>query len=86
MAFQKGHKKVGGRPKGSTTKPRFSDYITEKDVRKLVSSALILAKGGNDIMLKFCLEQHFGKAIQPMEGDFKGEIKLVFDESFKTKI
>ena len=83
MAFQKGHKPMGGRPKGSISKPRFSDYITEKEVNTLIKKAFALAQKGNETMLKFCLEQHFGKALQPVEGEFKGELVLKFDESFK---
>lgn len=80
----KGGRQPGaGRPKGSTTKPRFSDYITEKDVNALVKKALELASQGNDNMIKFCLEHHFGKAMQPMEGNFNANVIFSFDESFK---
>jgi hypothetical protein len=79
----RGGKQPGaGRPKGSTTKPRMSDYLTEKDVKQLVSKALELAKDGNDNMLKFVLEQHLGKAIQPVEGSFTGDVNITFHSSF----
>ncbi len=77
--------KKGGRPKGSTTKPRMSDYLTEKEVDSLVSKAYELAKLGDTTMLKFVLEQHFGKAIQPVEGDLKGNITIKFDNAFTSE-
>lgn len=75
-----------GRPPGSTTKPRLSDFLTEKDVKELVSTAKKLAKKGNDTMLKFILEQHFGKAMQTVEADVKTNINVVFDKSFTDAI
>lgn len=81
----RGGKQPGaGRPKGSITKPRFSDFITPAEVKKLVAKAIEMAKAGNDNMLKFCLEQNFGKAMQPVEGDFKGNIVLSFDNAFTS--
>lgn len=71
-----------GRPVGSTTKPRISDYLSEEGVKKLVAKALEMAEAGNETMLKFCLEQHFGKAIQPVEGNHTGTISLHFDNAF----
>ncbi len=75
---------IMGRPKGSTSKPRLSDYITEAQVKKLVSKAIELASEGNDTMLKFCLEQHFGKAMQPVEGEVRGNLTLSFDNAFTS--
>lgn len=81
----KGGRQPGaGRPKGSTTKPRLSDFLTKEEVGELVSKAYEMAKGGDTTMLKFVLEQHFGKAIQPVEGDFKGNITIKFDNAFTS--
>lgn len=85
MAFQKGHPPMGGRPKGATTKPRFSDYVTEDQVKKMISKAIEMAGEGNETMLKFCLEQHLGKAMQPVEGDFKTSLNITFDNAFTSE-
>lgn len=85
MAKFGGKQPGAGRPKGSTTKPRLSDYLSEKQVIKLIKKANEMAEEGDTLMLKFVLEQHFGKAIQPMEGSFVGEINISFDESLKHK-
>ena len=71
-----------GRPKGSTTRPRLSDFLNKEQVDALVGKAIELATTGNETMLKFILEQHFGKAIQPVEGDIKGNLTIKFDNSF----
>jgi hypothetical protein len=79
----KGGKQPGaGRPKGSISKPRFSDYITEEEVKKLVTKAIEMATAGDSNMLRFCLEQHMGKAIQPVDSEVRGEVIITFDRSF----
>jgi hypothetical protein len=64
-----GRQPGAGRPKGATTKPRLSDYITEEQVNNLVLKAYEMAATGDSTMLKFILEQHFGKAVQPIGND-----------------
>ena len=71
MAFKKG--KSGnprGRPVGTTTKPKISDYITEAEVKSLVATAKKQARIKPEL-LKFLLEQIFGKAPQSL--DLPGE-------------
>jgi len=78
----------GGRPKGSTKRPQIKDYVTEKEVKEIVESAKQKAKEGDTHLLKFLVEQIFGKAIQPMEGNLHGELIIKFDAPFtppKTK-
>lgn len=82
MAKKGGRQPGAGRPKGSTTKPRLSDFLTKQDVDDLVNKAMEMALKGDTHMLKFCLEQHFGKAVQPLEGDFKGNMSISFDNAF----
>lgn len=77
-------KNKGGRPKGSTTKPRIADYLSEDEVLAIVSKAKELALQGNESMIKMLVEQKFGKAIQPVEGEFKANLTIKFDESFKS--
>lgn len=87
MAFQKGHKKIGGKQKGTIQKPRISDYLTKSQVDTLVLKAYEMAENGNETMLKFVLEQNFGKAPQAMEVSGKDGQSLVitFDEAFKQR-
>lgn len=57
-----------GRPIGSKTRPQFRDFITEDEVKNLVKVAKRQAETKPEI-LKFVLEQIFGKAPQPIGGD-----------------
>lgn len=59
--------KKGGRPKGSTTKPQLKDYLTKQDIQKIILTAKKKAKEGDTNMLKFILEQIFGRAPQSIE-------------------
>lgn len=81
IARQNGKK--GGRPKGSTTKPRISDYLSERDIENLLDKAYEMAAQGNESMLKFILEQKFGKAIQPTDMNIVGNMSIRFDSTFK---
>ncbi len=68
MAKKGGRQPGAGRPKGSTTKPRISDYLTKEDITAIVNKAKEMALAGNETMIKFISEHHFGKAIQPLAG------------------
>lgn len=77
-----------GRPKGSTSRPQLKDYITLVELRELVDSAKLKAKEGDTNLMKFILEQVFGKAIQPVDTKHSGTLILEFDASLtppKTK-
>lgn len=64
----KGGKRPGaGRPLGARTKLMILDYITEEEVKELVKIAKAQAAAKPDLM-RFLLEQVFGKARQPIEG------------------
>lgn len=64
----KGGKMPGaGRPKGSTTLPKIRDHISEKEIKELVAKAKTLAQSGDTNLLKFLLEQIYGKAPQSIE-------------------
>lgn len=76
-------KNKGGRPIGSRTKQFIGNFITQNEVADLVEVAKKQAKKGDVVMIKFLLEQVFGKAIQPVEGNFTGNLKLAFDKTFQ---
>lgn len=59
--------KNGGRPVGSTTKPQIKDYMSKNGVEKLMKTAHKMAGEGDSHMLKFLLDQYFGKARQSLE-------------------
>ena len=64
---QRGGKREGaGRKKGSTKKPQISDFITEEEVKDLVAMAKEQATTKPEL-LRFLLEQVFGKARQAIE-------------------
>lgn len=65
--------KLGGRPKGSTTKPRFSDFLKEGDLDKVIAKALQMALNGNEGMLKLVIEHSLGKPLQPTDITSQGE-------------
>lgn len=74
--------KKGGRPKGTTTTPQFSHYVDKKDIEKFVKH--VLTKYQEDPQIaKWVGDQIFGKARQPIDGDFKGKLEILFDEAFK---
>lgn len=63
-----------GRPKGSTTKPQLRDHLTKKEITELVETAKKKAEEGDVNMLKFLLEQIYGKAPQSIDlGNKDGE-------------
>lgn len=52
-----------GRPKGSYTRPQFHEYVTNEEIIEFIGIAKKQAKK-DPIMLKFLLEQVFGRASQ----------------------
>ena len=86
MAFKKGQSgNKNGRPKGTITKPRLSDYLTEQQVNELVKKAYDMAATGDPTMLKFILEHQFGKPVQPLGNDEGRPLVVQFDDSFTRK-
>lgn len=74
----KGGKREGaGRPKGAKSKLQLADFLSEKEIQELVSKAKELAKAGDKDMLKFMLEQKFGKARQNIGFGEEGTGELV---------
>lgn len=83
MTFN-GQKNKGGRPKGSFTKPRLRDYLTEKDIKEIIAVAKKKAREGDVTMLKFILEQIYGKAPQSIDLNPDGKpLVVIFDKTFK---
>lgn len=73
-----GKYKGAGRPKGSTTKPQLRDFIDKEEVQKIINEAKKKAKQGDTNMLKFILEQIFGKAPQNLDLTTDGkELKII---------
>lgn len=80
----------GGKRPGSGRKPgvskatqikrKIQDYITEEDVRDLIIQAKKLARKGDSQLIRYLLDQVFGKAPQPIEGtDEDGAIHIKLD-------
>jgi len=90
---QNGGKREGaGRPKGSSSKLRVTDFFNGDERDELIMNAKLLAFGDSekDIrpdkdMIKFCWEQLFGKATQRTEitGAEGDALQIIFDNSFK---
>ena len=73
-----------GRPIGSKNRPQFKDYITEDEVKDLVRLAKTQAKTRPEI-LKFVLEQVFGKAPQPVDANVVGTLHVEISEVIAKK-
>lgn len=56
------------RPKGSTTKPKITDFVSKEEIAELFVIAKEQARK-NPIIMKFLLEQVLGKAPQPISND-----------------
>lgn len=68
---------MAGRPAGSSNKPKLALHLGQENIDKLVEKAKEIALAGDAIMLKFLLEQVYGKAIQAIEGTGEnGEITI----------
>ena len=74
-----------GRPFGSRKKPQFRDFISESEVKELVKVAKQQAKTKPEL-LKFVLEQVFGKAPQPLGNEDGQPLLIKFDDAFKNAI
>lgn len=58
-----------GKPKGTTNRPVLRNALTPQKITALLNKAVSLADSGDSVMLKFLLEQIYGKAVQPIGGD-----------------
>ncbi len=58
-----------GRKPGVTNRPQLRDMLTQEQIDALVTKGIEKADAGDSLMLKFMLEQIFGKAPQPLTGD-----------------
>lgn len=74
--FNGGARKGAGRPKGSVDKPKLRDHLSEEEVSKLVQLAKKKADEGDTNILRFLLEQIFGRAPQSIEANVTGSFSL----------
>lgn len=78
MPFVKGHcANPAGRPKKPKQgiRPIIRNYFTQREIKELVEKAKEMAKTKPDIM-KFLLEQVFGRAPQPIENTNENKFLL----------
>ena len=76
-------KNKGGRPKGSTTKPQLRDNISDTELADIIKTAITKAKEGDTNMLKFILEQIYGKAPQSIDLNPDGKpLVITFSKAF----
>jgi hypothetical protein len=73
------------RPRGSYTRPQIKDYIGNEDIIELTNLAVKKAKGGDVVLLKFLLEQVYGKAPQPLTGN-DGEVLQIVIKRYEEDI
>lgn len=67
MAKKGGKQPGAGRPKGSFTKPRITDFITPEEFKKIMDKAKELALAGDKDMIKFTGDHYMGKAAQAID-------------------
>lgn len=76
MATRGGKRAGAGKPKGMTNRPVFRNAVTEAQANRLITKAIAMADEGDTNMLKFVLEQIYGKAVQPVGGEEDNPIML----------
>jgi hypothetical protein len=76
---QHGGKREGaGRPKGSSTKPQFGDYISEEKAVNVIDMLYAEALDGKIDAAKWIGDQFFGRATTKLAGDDNGDpLKLI---------
>ena len=73
-----------GRPKGTTDIPRISTYFTRNELKKFIDNLKKRAET-SDKIATFLAEHVWGKAPQPISGDFTGTLTITFDNAFHKK-
>ena len=69
-----------GVSKATEIKRKIQDYINEDDVQDLIKLAKKQAKKGDSQLIKYLLDQVFGKPVQPIAGMGEdGEILIKLD-------
>ncbi len=76
-----GSRPGSGRPKGARSLIKAIDYFNENELKAFWADLKERSKTDNKIALYFA-EQFTGKAMQPVEGDFKANVLFSFDEAF----
>ena len=77
MAGKNGGARPGaGRKPGVTNRPQLRDMLTQDQIDALVAKGIEKADAGDSLMLKFMIEQIFGKAPQPLTGAEGGPIQI----------
>lgn len=79
-----GARKGAGKPKGMTNRPVFRNAVTEAQANRLIAKAIKMADDGNESMLKFVIEQIYGKAVQPLGNEDGKALLISFDGIFTT--
>ena len=72
-----GRRENAARPTGTFNKPQIRDFISEEEVKKLVTLAKKKASEGDMNIMKFLLEQVFGRAHQTGDLEISGGFDLV---------
>lgn len=83
----------GGRPKGAKATHTLEAQKAKEELIRMyienirpINEALInKAKEGDMQAIKELHDRVWGKSVQPIEGDIKGELLITFDQSFKQK-
>jgi len=72
------------RPLGSTTRPQIRAYLGSKKIKILTEKSYKLAEAGDVVMLRFLLEQIYGRAPQPITGE-DGEVLQIIVRRYEDK-
>jgi hypothetical protein len=76
---RRGGKRPGaGRPKGSTKRPQFHEFITDDQAHQVVAALIADALNGKTDAQKYIADQYFGKAMQTQEISGKDGADLIF--------
>jgi len=72
------------RPVGSTTRPQIRDFLKPVDIIDITKEGFKKAMEGDTVMMKFYLEQIYGKAPQSIDLNGGLNLSLIFDKTFNN--
>lgn len=75
MPFKKGDPNINrrGRKKGFSNRPKITDHMTDEQIKEIADKAYSNAIAGDSQLIKFILEQVYGKAQQTVDMTSKGK-------------
>lgn len=78
-----GYREGSGRKKGVAQKPKIMDSMSPDEIQALIAVTIQKAMDGDANLMKFLLEQYWGKATQQIDTpDIANAMQIIFDNAF----